>query len=574
MRILCYFFLSCILFSSAEAQDYYRWIQFAEEAEKDGDLLGAVHYYETAYDLDSTKQDLQYALAESYEKAGLYNEAERLFLKVYNKGRGRFYPEGPSHIAQIKMYQGKYESAIEFWRRAIRRTDSSYKRSIFEEKLKSCSYALSNPLSNEDIELFPLTDINTSDSEIGIDWSGDSLLLFSSLRGEYNDQLELESAEYYFARIYTSQVDKYGMGASEVLKIEGVDPANHILYPAFTKDGQSLFFSLCDDLNRCNLAYALKNDNGFELKSILEENYSNGVNNSQPFHFSSNSTEYILFSSSREGGFGGYDIWIAEFKNGELVNSTNLGPKVNTAGNEVTPYFDIHESRLYFSSDLLPGYGDYDIFTIGYKPYQNLVEKPMNLGKPINSSVKDIYYRKYGANEYLSTNRSMSITDNSSYCCTDIFQLRQRAIDSTQLFDIAVVPESIKSVDELQGLLPLSLYFHNDIPDPGSLSSSTDIDYAQTLEDYLDLRETYLDHYTENIDDSTKISSRVKMNLFFDEEVLSQFQNLEGVSRLLLGELEKGRSIEIAIKGYASPLAQSDYNRKLTQRRINSIVNY
>ena len=61
---------------------------------------------------------------------------------------------------------------------------------------------------------------------------------------------------------------------------------------------------------------------------------------------------------------------------------------------------------------------------------------------------------------------------------------------------------------------------------------------------------------------------------FFNEELAAHLAMLDDVTALLLGELKKGKSIEIAIKGFASPLAQSDYNKLLTERRISSVINY
>ena len=146
--------------------------------------------------------------------------------------------------------------------------------------------------------------------------------------------------------------------------------------------------------------------------------------------------------------------------------------------------------------------------------------------------------------------------------------------DSLERQSVPVVPESIQSVSELKDLLPISLYFHNDIPDPGSLAVTTDKDFANTLRAYVQMREDYLREYSAGLSEEQSIDAQEQMNTFFDVALEGQLKVLDEVFDLLLGELEKGKKIEIVIKGYASPLAESDYNKRLTERRISSVMNY
>jgi peptidoglycan-associated lipoprotein len=99
----------------------------------------------------------------------------------------------------------------------------------------------------------------------------------------------------------------------------------------------------------------------------------------------------MYFSSDRNGGFGGFDIWVVSYSKrskswGEPVN---LGPMINTAGNEYFPYINEHNNQIYWSSDGLPGLGGLDIFTAiptGEITVWNEVE---NLREPLNSGGDD-----------------------------------------------------------------------------------------------------------------------------------------------------------------------------------------
>ncbi|HRF79799.1 MAG TPA: flagellar motor protein MotB, partial [Flavobacteriales bacterium] len=69
----------------------------------------------------------------------------------------------------------------------------------------------------------------------------------------------------------------------------------------------------------------------------------------------------LFFVSDRAGGQGGTDIWYCENLGNQWGSPINMGPEVNTAGNELFPYLH-RDSTLYFTSTGHPGLGGYDIF--------------------------------------------------------------------------------------------------------------------------------------------------------------------------------------------------------------------
>jgi outer membrane protein OmpA-like peptidoglycan-associated protein len=98
----------------------------------------------------------------------------------------------------------------------------------------------------------------------------------------------------------------------------------------------------------------------------------------------------LYFSSDREGGFGGMDLYVATFSNGEWSSPINLGASVNTPGNELFPFiFD--DGTLYFSSDGWGGLGGLDIFYADKIDDQSWGEA-VNLGAPFNSNKDDFGY--------------------------------------------------------------------------------------------------------------------------------------------------------------------------------------
>lgn len=115
--------------------------------------------------------------------------------------------------------------------------------------------------------------------------------------------------------------------------------------------------------------------------------------------------EYLYFVSNMPGGYGGKDIWRISLKErqGSLVN---LGPDINTEGNDDFPYVR-SDGSLYFSSDGHPGMGGLDIFrATAVGDPADLRWKVENMGFPINSAGDDfgITFGK-GEDGFFSSNR-------------------------------------------------------------------------------------------------------------------------------------------------------------------------
>lgn len=96
----------------------------------------------------------------------------------------------------------------------------------------------------------------------------------------------------------------------------------------------------------------------------------------------------MFFASDMDGGFGGYDIYYS-VKNGTTWSSpVNLGPEINSAGDEITPF--LAGDVLYFSSDRHYGLGGFDVFRT--EKSNGIWNKVQNLGKGVNSSYDDYFF--------------------------------------------------------------------------------------------------------------------------------------------------------------------------------------
>lgn len=115
----------------------------------------------------------------------------------------------------------------------------------------------------------------------------------------------------------------------------------------------------------------------------------------------------LYFSSSRPGGYGGLDIYVS-FKTAKgWTPAINMGPDVNTAGDELAPFIHADNQTLYFTSDGLPGYGAQDLFVMRRDLNGNW-GKPQNLGYPINTIENEgsIFIASDGLTAYYASDRS------------------------------------------------------------------------------------------------------------------------------------------------------------------------
>ena len=121
--------------------------------------------------------------------------------------------------------------------------------------------------------------------------------------------------------------------------------------------------------------------------------------------------------------------------------------------------------------------------------------------------------------------------------------------------------------EEIDKIGPITLYFDNDQPDPRTVKENTD-------KQYMDLYENYKVKKNEYSQKSTTADAKAAIASFFDDEVYGGKDRLEKMTSSLIKVLKKGKHVSFNISGFASPLANSDYNKHLSARRIESVLNY
>jgi hypothetical protein len=264
------------------------------------------------------------------------------------------------------------------------------------------------------------------------------------------------------------------------------------------------------------------------------------------------------------------DIYYSVIKNGQYENPVNAGKNINTIEDDITPFYVNEINTLYFSSTWHKGLGNFDIFKSEYK--NKLFAEVQNVGYPINSSYNDIYYSINSKKDkaFISSNRLGSYFEDKPSCCNDIYSF---TIPSLAL-PVKPIDTTEQIVNQMKVLCPLTLYFHNDEPEPKTKVIVTKKNYKKTYDDYIVLKTKYITEYTRGTDDDIKPFAENRINNFFEDSVDAGMQDLEKFASLLEVVLLRNEKVKITMKGFCSPLASTDYNVNLAKRRISSLKNY
>lgn len=525
-----------------------------QNAAEQGDWPTAYAFYEQAFLLDSTNFDFTVAWAESAEQIKEFPLALRLFQKAYTKDEGKLYPEGLFRIALLEKMSGDYESALRDFKKYIKKhsknkKSDTHKRALAE--IEACTWVLAykdkndfrvRPISMRQEDAVDSRNISFVKNDTLI-WSRShpSNQSWSVYQGVFKDSTLVEVKE--LSSFVEHSISNVAMDAHGYAYFSALENGFIQIYRT----------------NLPNLDFK----NAQKLNAILREN----SNSTQPWITAIEGSDYMFFASDREGGFGGMDIWVAKASNGVFVNPENAGDVINTSANEISPSYA--NGQLFFSSELHKGFGGLDVFSSRGVPGNWKV--PFNLGKGINSSMNDLFYRE--ANDslaFLSSNRTL---EGQTYqCCNQIFFIEKIKKEKSVTELAATSKGDFRSLKELNDVLPVTLYFHNDEPNPRSLDTTTTLTYSQTYTNYLKLKNEYVEQSSKNnavsLDD---VASEI--DDFFFLKVDKGYNDLDLFVKLLKKELESGVSVEIAVRGFASPRAKTDYNKRLTQRRIRSLIN-
>jgi len=576
------FVIFCLLMSSGLfSQSIKSFLKQGSEAISKKDYSSAAQIYNQVILIDSSNIEYQLLFADASRLNYDGDVALHWYQKIFKKDNGKTYKEVPFYIAMQLKTNGKYKDAKKYFDKYYKKQRNSKDKekarlaAKAKQEFEACDIAQVIIKSPLDVKVVHLDSaVNSKVSEYA-PFEYDSLLYFSSLR----DKSKQDAAGVGFNKLYTSK--KSASKPNKFLKAKELDSlfnkSNiHNANTSFNSDFTKVFVSRCGALNatqyRCEIYVSdFKEGHWTELQKLPSPINVNGSNTTQPCLSEINDKPVLFFASDRSAGEGAMDIWYA-FMNtdGTFETPINAGKKINTIEDDITPWFVKENKTLYFSSTWHKGLGNFDIFTSEFK--DNAFTDAQNIGYPINSSYNDIYYSVNSKKDkaYISSNRLGSYFEDKPNCCNDIYS-----------FPITPLTEPPKPIDttallinQMKVLVPLTLYFHNDEPEPKTKVIITKKNYKKTYEDYTVLKSKYFSEYAKGLEGDQKDFAINRIENFFEDSVDAGMQDLDKFALLLDQVLLRGEKVKITMKGYCSPLASTDYNVNLAKRRISSLRNY
>ncbi len=566
-------------------------IKLGDQYFAEGDYYTASQYYKKTMRKNNPDMNAVFKYAEACRLCFYYQEAEKWYDYILKKDTKNKYSLCAFWIGMVKKSLGKYSEAKEYFQRyndKNKKKNDYYSQTAMHET-QACDIAVQIIKDTLPVEIIHLDSaVNTVNTEFDAFQLNDSVLIYSSLRKISTEQMipdESPASSYssgdFTTRIYQSVKQnnqwRKGKELSPVINLPNKHNANF----SFQEGTKKFYFTRCSNLLTSGMICSIlmtEKVNGKWLTPVELNKKINlpGFTATQPFAVDLDSSKSILFFvSDRPGGIGNLDIWFSVVSKKKYSDPVNLGKPVNTIGNEMSPFYDFKTNYLYFSSDWHSGLGGYDIFKS--KGMTDKWTEPLNMGFPFNTSANDLYMtiKTDDSSGYITSNRPGTFFEKYISCCNDIFSFkwkRSDTIKSDTVKFVTYVPFDSSFIQK--PLLPITLYFPNDEPDPKSFKSTTRKNYLSILKRYVLLKDEYKSEYAQGLESQEKALAEVKSNIFFEKYVFSVENKLEEFTSGLLFQLEQDDTVKLLIQGFCSPLHASEYNLNLSKRRINSFKNY
>lgn len=374
--ILLGIMMSCINLQTRKGDRYYNAIAYSK----------AIPYYEKVYEKQSD-QKLAINLANSYYKTGNFIDAEKVYsklLKEHTKNDITTF-----NYAKVLMTNGKYKEAKQ---QLLKYLEVHSQDKMARMLLTSCNSIDDRFIDSSLYKLIPIPTQGFTNT-FSVTGYKDGIVFIADNEVSRNKEKNPWTGTSYL-KMYTMKKSQDGKWLNPELLAGDINGPFHEGPASFTSNDSTIYFTrsnyykdkmeVNEDLEN-NLKIFRANLIDHKWRN-LEELPFNSDNHSVAHPAISTDGNTLFFVSDIPGGYGGSDIYKSNFIDGKWTAPKNIGPIVNTPGNEVFPFFGDDEV-LYFSSDAHNSMGGLDVFTTSFngKNWQT----PQNLNYPINSFKDD-----------------------------------------------------------------------------------------------------------------------------------------------------------------------------------------
>jgi len=548
-----------------------------------GGFFEAVEIYRRELDKVS-RDDMGFYLqriADCYRYVGNARQAELWYSKAIMRDAPN--PKVFYHYAEMLKMAEKYDEAIEQYQK--------YKELVPNDPLadvgiKSCELAQQWIASPSGYEVVNMRAINSRQSDFSPTYASEdySILFFTSSRDEATGSRTHAGTGEKFTDIFVTQRDRRGNWSNPRPLDESINTAYDEGTPSLTSDLNKLYFTRCRTSRRnklgCEILVSERRDQGW----LTPDPIPIAADSMVVAHPSISDDELTLyFVANLPGGYGGNDIWkiTRTSPSDNWGEPVNLGPEINTKGNEMFPY--IHsDGTLYFSSDGHPGMGGLDIFRA--TPSNGNGWTVENMRYPINSPSDDfgiIFEREREAGYFSSRRRDVGTRGGDNIFLFYLPEINFNMIGTVR-DDKSGRPLANANV-QLVGSDGIIANVRTE--DNGSfrfmLNPNTDYVLIASREGYLNGkgRET-----TRGLTESKEFDVNIELtstarpielpNIFYDFDRWELRPESMAALDRLIEVLNDNPTIVIELGAHTDSRGSLDYNYDLSQKRAQSVVNY
>lgn len=595
----------------------------AIQYDRNNDIYNAIEYYSRYLSYDSSDMKLAFRLATLYFNTRNYTKANQKFETI-TKATPRKYPVAYYFKGLACMSLGKYDDAIESFAKfkkyyKVKKDRFNY-RKLTTIYTTSSEWAKKNKDINGNIIVTHQGDVlNHSDIDFAPFPVDDKTIIYASLFSDPSKQI------YPIRQIYKAEKIDGKWKNTGLLEGEINDPEFNTGNAVVSEDGKRLFFTrsrknwLNENISEIfvshleadkwqmpeKLPYPVNRENYTSTQPALGKNLKNG-------------NEILYFVSNRPGGKGGLDIWYTEYDNKTKTykDAVDLINKVNSFGDECSPFYDISTQTLYFSSrGRKNGLGGFDIFksTGSARKWTEAVPLP----RPVNSSFDDYYYSimKNNKEGFFSSNRPGSLALENGTCCDDIYSFE--ITECVLIYSVGTVRNAgnydiYKALDEKYHLgmtypennsvlsdVPVELYLTDEQDNDEILISKTTTDkngnyhfeldrdkhYSILVKNYGYLeKKVKINTVNKNCTDTISIGTTlinylpklsINLNIYYDFDSYKLTDAAkQTIDNMVMPLFELFPNGIIEIGSHTDSIGTDQYNIKLSQKRSESVVSY
>ncbi|MDR1783762.1 MAG: OmpA family protein [Dysgonamonadaceae bacterium] len=572
------FFLSVLILLSACKSAK---LSDAVEKEERGEYYAASQIYRKVYSKTSSKKkylrgSIAFHLAECYRLTGNTQQA----LGAYSNAI-RYQYEDSSAIfksAQLLHKLGRYADAKKKYAEFL---DSVPDHLLSKNGIEGCDSALVWKASPTKYSVKKEDKFNSRYSEFSPILIGEKFdqMVFTSSRKDTAAYTKSDVTGFRNNDFYTVKQDEKG----QWLKPEKIESEINTEFDegagSITPDGSAMYYTYCaeeDGLPRTADIYKSSRSDAKWSAGHKVEIFKDTL--SLAAHPAVGVDGYLYFVSDVKGGYGGKDIWRVPLDKVGQTAPENLGPQINTAGDEMFPYMR-SDSVLYFSSDGLPGMGGLDIFKATYS--DSLGWKAENMKSPINSAGDDfgIVFEGIAEKGFFSSNRNdsrgadhiFSFVYPPVYVYIEgwVLDRDEELIDNAAVRMVGKDGSNQRFIVRADGTYTAELVRGMDYvlmgSAPGYLNQKQTLSVPHSEKSDI----FYVDFYLPSISKPVLIE-----NIFYAFNKADLRPESKEALDELVAMMDDNPNITIELSAHTDRIGSDEYNQDLSLRRAQSVVNY